>query len=65
MMQTILTVKQAIARREGMNVQRGSLPISQWKRDIIANTSLWGGYQAGGNRDCEAADVVISGSGHS
>jgi hypothetical protein len=41
MMQTILAVRQAIARREGMNVQRGSLTISQWKRDIIAN-NLYG-----------------------
>ncbi|MCT7971123.1 BREX-1 system adenine-specific DNA-methyltransferase PglX [Laspinema olomoucense] len=41
MMQTILAVRQAIARREGMLVQRGSLTISQWKRDIIAN-NLYG-----------------------
>ncbi|PSF34956.1 type II restriction endonuclease [Aphanothece hegewaldii CCALA 016] len=41
MMQVILNVKQAIARREGMTVQRGSLTISQWKRDIIAN-NLYG-----------------------
>lgn len=41
MMQTILAVRQAIARREGMIVQRGSLTISQWKREIIAN-NLYG-----------------------
>lgn len=41
MMQVILSVKQAIAYREGMTVQRGSLTISQWKRDIIAN-NLYG-----------------------
>jgi adenine-specific DNA-methyltransferase len=41
MMQVILSVKQAIARREGMTVDRGSLTISQWKRDIIAN-NLYG-----------------------
>lgn len=41
MMQVILTVRQAIARREGMTVQRGSLKISQWKREIIAN-NLYG-----------------------
>lgn len=41
MMQVILSVKQAIAHREGMTVQRGSLTISQWKRDIIAN-NLYG-----------------------
>jgi type I restriction-modification system DNA methylase subunit len=41
MMQVILAVKQAIARREGMTVQRGSLTMSQWKRDIIAN-NLYG-----------------------
>ncbi|MHC5824516.1 MAG: DNA methyltransferase, partial [Nostoc sp.] len=41
MMQVILSVKQAIARREGMTVERGSLTISQWKRDIIAN-NLYG-----------------------
>lgn len=41
MMQVILNVRQAIARREGMLVQRGSLTISQWKRDIIAN-NLYG-----------------------
>lgn len=41
MMQVILNVRQAIARREGMKVSRGSLTISQWKRDIIAN-NLYG-----------------------
>lgn len=41
MMQVILSVRQAIARREGMTVQRGSLMMSQWKRDIIAN-NLYG-----------------------
>jgi adenine-specific DNA-methyltransferase len=41
MMQVILNVKLAIARREGMNIQRGSLTISQWKREIIAN-NLYG-----------------------
>lgn len=41
MMQVILAVRQAVARREGMTVQRGSLTMSQWKRDIIAN-NLYG-----------------------
>lgn len=41
MMQVILKVRQAIAKREGMMVQRGSLTISQWKREIIAN-NLYG-----------------------
>ncbi len=41
MMQTILSVRQAVARREGMTVQRGSLKLSQWKRDIISN-NLYG-----------------------
>lgn len=41
MMQVILAVRQAVARREGMTVQRGSLTVSQWKRDIIAN-NLYG-----------------------
>lgn len=41
MMQVILAVRQAIARREGMTIERGSLAISQWKRDIIAN-NLYG-----------------------
>ncbi|MHC5730390.1 MAG: DNA methyltransferase, partial [Nostoc sp.] len=42
MMQVILSVKQAIAHRtDGRPVQRGSLTISQWKRDIIAN-NLYG-----------------------
>jgi hypothetical protein len=41
MMQVILNVKLAIARREGMKIQRGSLTISQWKREIIAN-NLYG-----------------------
>ncbi|MBD2771405.1 Eco57I restriction-modification methylase domain-containing protein [Iningainema tapete] len=41
MMQVMLAVRQAIARREGMTVQRGSLTISEWKRDFIAN-NLYG-----------------------
>ncbi|MEG5089984.1 TaqI-like C-terminal specificity domain-containing protein [Microcoleus sp. AT9b-C4] len=41
MMQTILQVRQAIARREGMTVQRGSLTMSEWKREIIGN-NLYG-----------------------
>lgn len=42
MMQVILAVRQAIAHREdGRPVERGSLTISQWKRDIIAN-NLYG-----------------------
>lgn len=41
MMQVMLAVRQAIARREGMTVQRGSLTMSEWKRDIIAN-NLYG-----------------------
>ncbi|MCT7951724.1 BREX-1 system adenine-specific DNA-methyltransferase PglX [Ancylothrix sp. C2] len=41
MMQVILNVKQAIAKREGMTIQRGSLRISEWKREIIAN-NLYG-----------------------
>lgn len=41
MMQALLQVRQAVARREGMKVQRGSLTISQWKREIIAN-NLYG-----------------------
>jgi len=41
MMQLILNVRQAVARREGMTVQRGSLAISEWKREIIAN-NLYG-----------------------
>ncbi len=41
MMQVILSVRQAIARREGATVKRGGLTISQWKRDIIAN-NLYG-----------------------
>jgi type I restriction-modification system DNA methylase subunit len=41
MMQVILNVRQAIARREGMKVSRGSLTISKWKKDIIAN-NLYG-----------------------
>lgn len=40
-MQVILSVRQAIARREGMTIERGSLTISHWKRDIIAN-NLYG-----------------------
>ncbi len=41
MMQVILNVKQAIAKREGMTIQRGILTISEWKREIIAN-NLYG-----------------------
>ncbi|MBD2565792.1 MULTISPECIES: Eco57I restriction-modification methylase domain-containing protein [Nostoc] len=42
MMQVILSVKQAITHRtDGRPVQRGSITISQWKRDIIAN-NLYG-----------------------
>ena len=41
MLQIMVQVKQAIARREGMVVKRGSLTISQWKREIIAN-NLYG-----------------------
>ncbi len=41
MMQMLLNVRQAIARREGMTISRGSLTISQWKREIIAN-NLYG-----------------------
>ncbi len=42
MMQVILAVKQAIAcREEGRAVKRGSLRISEWKREIIAN-NLYG-----------------------
>ncbi|MUG92820.1 type II restriction endonuclease [Scytonema sp. UIC 10036] len=41
MMQVMLAVRQAIARREGITVERGSLAISEWKRDIIAN-NLYG-----------------------
>ena len=42
MMQVILAVKQAIAcREEGRSVKRGSLRISEWKREIIAN-NLYG-----------------------
>ncbi|MFQ3619037.1 MAG: Eco57I restriction-modification methylase domain-containing protein, partial [Cyanobacteriota bacterium] len=41
MLQAILAVRQVIARREGITVQRGSLAISQWKREIIAN-NLYG-----------------------
>ncbi|MTF37509.1 Eco57I restriction-modification methylase domain-containing protein [Cyanobacterium aponinum] len=40
-MQVLLNIKQAVARREGMKIQRGSLTISQWKREIIAN-NLYG-----------------------
>lgn len=40
-MQVLLNIKQAVARREGMTIQRGSLTISQWKREIIAN-NLYG-----------------------
>lgn len=42
MMQVILAVKQAITHREdGRPVERGSLTISRWKRDIIEN-NLYG-----------------------
>jgi adenine-specific DNA-methyltransferase len=42
MMQVIVAVKQAIAcREEGRAVKRGSLRISEWKREIIAN-NLYG-----------------------
>ncbi|MGB6295288.1 MAG: Eco57I restriction-modification methylase domain-containing protein [Rivularia sp. (in: cyanobacteria)] len=41
MMQVILSVKQAIAHREGVTIKRGSLTMSEWKRDIIAN-NLYG-----------------------
>jgi len=41
MMQVILNVRQAIARREGSKVARGSLTMSQWKRDIISH-NLYG-----------------------
>ena len=42
MMQVILSVRQAIAQREsGVAIQRGSLTMSEWKRDIIAN-NLYG-----------------------
>lgn len=42
MMQVILSVRQAIAQREsGVPIQRGSLTMSKWKRDIIAN-NLYG-----------------------
>lgn len=41
MMQVILSVWQAISQREGQMIQRGSLRMSQLKRDIIAN-NLYG-----------------------
>jgi adenine-specific DNA-methyltransferase len=42
MLQVIIAVKQAIAcREEGRSVKRGSLCISEWKREIIAN-NLYG-----------------------
>ena len=42
MMQVILAVRQAIERREsGRTINRGSLTISDWKREIIAN-NLYG-----------------------
>ncbi len=41
MMQVILTLRQAIARREGMTVERGSLTMGEWKRHIIAH-NLYG-----------------------
>jgi type I restriction-modification system DNA methylase subunit len=41
LMQIILKVKQVIARREGMTIERGSLVISQWKREIISH-NLYG-----------------------
>jgi adenine-specific DNA-methyltransferase len=37
MMQIILAVKQAIAYREGTSIRRGSLAMSEWKREIVAN----------------------------
>lgn len=41
MLPIMVNVRQAIARREGMTVKRGSLTISQCKRDMIAN-NLYG-----------------------
>lgn len=41
MMQIILSVKQAIAYREGTSIRRGSLAMSEWKREIVAN-NLYG-----------------------
>ncbi|MFB8788889.1 MAG: TaqI-like C-terminal specificity domain-containing protein [Potamolinea sp.] len=41
MMQMILSARQAIGRREGETIRRGSLRMSQLKRDIIAN-NLYG-----------------------
>ncbi len=41
MMQAILSVRQAIGRREGKTIKRGSLAMSELKRDIIAN-NLYG-----------------------
>jgi adenine-specific DNA-methyltransferase len=41
MMQIVLSVKQAIACREGLSIRRGSLAMSEWKREIIAN-NLYG-----------------------
>jgi len=41
MMQVILSARQAIGRREGETIRRGSLRMSQLKRDIIAN-NLYG-----------------------
>ncbi|WP_066425066.1 Eco57I restriction-modification methylase domain-containing protein [Anabaena sp. 4-3] len=41
MMQVILAVRQVIARREGVPIQRGSLAMSKLKRKIIAN-NLYG-----------------------
>jgi hypothetical protein len=41
MMQVILAARQAVGRREGETIKRGSLRMSQLKRDIIAN-NLYG-----------------------
>jgi len=41
MMQVILAVRQAIGRREGETIRRGSLRMSEVKREIIAN-NLYG-----------------------
>jgi hypothetical protein len=35
MMQVILSLRQVVARREGMTVERGSLLISEWKREKL------------------------------
>lgn len=41
MLQIIVQVRQVIARRLGMTVKRGSLKVSEWKREIIG-TNLYG-----------------------